>query len=168
MTRSVKEKEKYENKNVNPQFDFYLLGNNFRNSDIHAFIGLQDFKRIEKSTNKRIKLFNYFKSNVNSNIVHLPIETKNSTDVAFSIPLVFKNIEHKKTMLDFCKNSNIETRPIISGNLLKQTCYSHFDDYTKFENSEYVDIHGFYVGLYSKLKFEKVKLLVKEINKLNV
>lgn len=168
MTRSVKEKEKYENKNVNPQFDFYLLGNNFRNSDIHAFIGLQDFKRIEKSTNKRIKLFNYFKLNVNSNIVHLTTETKNSTDVAFSIPLVFKNIEHKKIMLDFCKNYNIETRPIISGNLLKQTCYSQFDDYTKFENSEYIDIHGFYVGLHSKLKFEQVKLLVEEINKLNV
>jgi len=147
MTRSVKEKEKYENKNVNPQFDFYLLGNNFRNSDIHAFIGLQDFKRIEKSTNKRIKY---------------------STDVAFSIPLVFKNIEHKKIMLDFCKNSNIETRPIISGNLLKQTCYSHFDNYTKFKNSEYIDVHGFYVGLHSKLKFEYVKLLVEEINKLSI
>lgn len=168
MTRSVKEKEKYENKNVNPQFDFYLLGNNFRNSDIHAFIGLQDFKRIEKSTNKRIELFNYFKLNVNSNIVHLTTEIKNSTDVAFSIPLVFKNIEHKKIILDFCKNYNIETRPIISGNLLKQTCYSKFDDYTKFKNSEYVDIHGFYVGLHSKLKFEHVKLLVEEINKLNV
>ena len=168
MTRSVKEKEKYENKNVNPQFDFYLLGNNFRNSDIHAFIGLQDFKRIEKFTNKRIQLFNYFKSNVNSNIVHLTTETKGSTDVAFSIPLVFKNIEHKKIILDFCKNYNIETRPIISGNLLKQTCYSHFDDYTKFKNSEYIDIHGFYVGLHFKLKFEYVKLLVEEINKLSI
>jgi len=56
MTRSVKEKEKYENKNVNPQFDFYSLGNNFRNSDIHALVGLQDFKRIKKST---IKELNY-------------------------------------------------------------------------------------------------------------
>jgi len=168
MTRSVKEKEKYENKNVNPQFDFYLLGNNFRNSDIHAFIGLQDFKRIETCTNKRIQLFNYFKLNVNSNIVHLTTETKGSTDVAFSIPLVFKNIEHKKIMLDFCKNFNIETRPIISGNLLKQTCYSHLDDYTKFKNSEYIDVHGFYVGLHSKLTLKKIKLLVEEINKLNI
>lgn len=168
MTRSVKEKEKYENKNVDPQFDFYLLGNNFRNSDIHAFIGLQDFKRIEKSTNKRIKLFNYFKSNVNSNIVHLPTETKNSINVAFSIPLVFKNVNNKKIILDFCKNSNIETRPIISGNLLKQTCYSKFDDYNKFKNSEYIDIHGFYVGLHSKLKLNSIKILIREINKLNI
>lgn len=168
MTRSVKEKEKYENKNVDPQFDFYLLGNNFRNSDIHAFIGLQDFKRIEKSKNKRIKLFNYFKSNVNSNIVHLPTETKNSINVAFSIPLVFKNVNNKKIILDFCKNSNIETRPIISGNLLKQTCYSKFDDYNKFKNSEYIDIHGFYVGLHSKLKLNSIKILIREINKLNI
>ena len=169
MVRSLPDnKAKYSNPDVDARFDFFLLGNNFRNSDIHAFIGLQDFKRIEKSTNRRIQLFNYFKSNINSNIVHLTTETKGSTDVAFSIPLVFKNAEHKKIILDFCKNSNIETRPIISGNLLKQTCYSQFDDYTKFKNSEYVDIHGFYVGLHSKLKLEQVKLLVNEINKLSV
>lgn len=166
MTRSVKEKEKYENKKVNPKFDFYLLGNNFRNSDIHALVGLQDFKRIEKFTNKRIKLLNYFRSNVNQNIVILPKETENVIDVAFSIPLVFKNIEHKKIILDFCKESNIETRPIISGNLLRQTCYNHFDDYTKFKNSEYIDAHGFYVGLHYKLGLSHIKILLEQINKL--
>ena len=38
----------------------------------------------------------------------------------------------------------------------------------QFENSEYVDIHGFYVGLHSKLKLEQLKSLVEEINKLSV
>lgn len=166
MTRSVKEREKYENKNVNPQFDFYLLGNNFRNTDINAFIGLQNFNKIEKSTNKRIEFFNYFKSNINKNVVMLSKETLHGTDVPFSIPFIFKDINHKNIILKYCKNVNIETRPIISGNLLKQTCYSKFDDYNKFENSEYIDTHGFYVGLHSKLKMKHLKILINEINKL--
>jgi dTDP-4-amino-4,6-dideoxygalactose transaminase len=47
MTRSVKNPEKYINKDVDSRFDFYFLGSNFRNTDINAFIGLLDFKRIK-------------------------------------------------------------------------------------------------------------------------
>lgn len=93
-------------------------------------------------------------------------ETWHGTDVPFSIPFIFKDINHKNIILKYCKNVNIETRPIISGNLLKQTCYSKFDDYNKFENSEYIDTHGFYVGLHSKLKMKHLKILINEINKL--
>lgn len=170
MTRSINknDRQKYDNKNVDPQFDFYLLANNFRNSDIHAFIGLQDFKRIEKSKNKRIELFNYFKSKIKDNILDLPISDENSTYVLFSIPLIFKNKNNKNIILNFCKENNIETRPIISGNLLKQTCYSKFEDYNEFKISEYIDIHGFYVGLHPKLTFNHIEVLVNQINKLNI
>ena len=170
MTRSVdkNDRHKYDNKKVDSQFDFYLLANNFRNSDIHAYIGLQDFNRIDKSKNKRIDLFNYFKSNVKENILDLPIQNQNSIDVLFCIPLIFKNINNKNIILNFCKENNIETRPIISGNLLKQTCYSKFEDYNEFKISEYIDVHGFYVGLHPKLKFSHIKRLVNQINKLNV
>ena len=57
MTRSLSEPQKYNNPDVDSRFDFYCLGNNFRNSDIHAFIGLLDLKRIHKLKKKREKSF---------------------------------------------------------------------------------------------------------------
>ena len=46
-------KIKYKNPDVDPLFDFYCIGNNFRNSDIHAYIGLLDFKRVPLYTSHR-------------------------------------------------------------------------------------------------------------------
>ena len=41
---------------VNPLFDFNMVGNNFRNTDVHAFIGLLDFSRVDGYIKKRHKL----------------------------------------------------------------------------------------------------------------
>jgi dTDP-4-amino-4,6-dideoxygalactose transaminase len=66
MTRSLKNPQNVQNKNVDSQFDFYQLGSNFRNTDINAFIGLLDFNRLGKLKLKRENLFSYFSSNVNN------------------------------------------------------------------------------------------------------
>jgi CDP-6-deoxy-D-xylo-4-hexulose-3-dehydrase len=63
MTRSLKDSKNIQNSNVDSQFDFYQLGNNFRNTDINAFIGLLDFKRLNKLKLKREKIFSLFTKN---------------------------------------------------------------------------------------------------------
>jgi CDP-6-deoxy-D-xylo-4-hexulose-3-dehydrase len=168
MTRSVENNKIYRNINVDPQFDFYLMGNNFRNSDIHAYIGLLDFDRIETYIQKRVKLFNHFKSKVNTDILDLTVEGEKCFNVPFSIPLIFKNIHNKSIILEYCKKNNIETRPIISGNLLKQTCLANVDNYLIYTNSQYIDTNGFYVGLHPKVNIKQLNLLIEEINKLYI
>lgn len=167
MTRSVVDNKKYLNVNVDEKFDFYLIGNNFRNSNIHAYIGLLDFKRKYQYKDRRVELYDLFKKNINVNEMFFPSDSNDiKTHVPFSIPLIFKDIEKKNKIKKLCDELTIENRPIISGNMLKQTCYCKFDDYKKFNNSEFLHNNGFYIGLHYKVEKENIVYLVNEINKI--
>lgn len=168
MVRGVNKNEKYANKNVDKRFDFYLLGNNARNSDINAFIGLQDFKRREEYTNKRRQLYNYFHKFVDSSILNLSSISvnKDKMHVPFCLPLIFKNRKNKESIQEWCDNNKIETRPIISGNLLRQTCFKKYGQPLDFKNSENLHTNGFYVGLHKKVKEKDINRLIKQINNL--
>lgn len=165
MTRSVKNPEKFINKEVDSRFDFYFLGNNFRNTDINAFIGLLDFNRIKQLTDKRINLYNIFKQSLNKSS-YLPSITNKYGHVPFCFPIFCDNPEKRNQAINFCDKNQIESRPIISGNLLKQTCYKKYDDYKKFKNSEYLHNNAFYVGLHSKVNRKNIIKLTNYLNNL--
>jgi len=165
MTRSVKNPGKYINKDVDSRFDFYFLGSNFRNTDINAVIGLLDFNRIEELTNKRINLYNIYKQSLN-NSLYLPNITNKFGHVPFCFPIFCKNSEKRNLAIKFCNDNEIESRPIISGNLLKQTCYKQYGDYKNFKNSEYLHNNAFYVGLHSKVTKENIIKLTNYLNNL--
>lgn len=165
MTRVINN-TKYKNEDVHESFDFYNKGNNFRNSDINAFIGLLDFKNIKKHIHNRKEMYEYFKSNIkNKNSLLLFNDSCFKENVLFSIPLIFNDISLKEKVLSFCEKNSIETRPIISGNLLRQTCFKNIDDFKKFENAEFVHKNGFYIGLHSKVTKKQILNLVNFINK---
>jgi len=171
LTRELKNYEatktkKVSNKKVDALFDFYSLGNNYRSNNIAAFMGSLDFKRIDYYESKRIELYNEF--NLNSDKFILPVEHKGNKNVMFCLPIISREPDAKfinkiKTQI---KELGIEYRPIISGNLLRQTCYNKFDDYKKFENAEHLHNYGFYIGLHTKLKNSQVKNLAKRLNQI--
>lgn len=163
MTRSVTNNKKYINPNVDSKFDFYLLGNNFRNSNIHSFIGLLDLKRRDQYKRARISLYDMFKSKTDHFLLYPNDSDKTRTNVPFSIPLIFTNSSIKDEAKKICESSSIENRPIISGNLLKQTCYRQYDDYKQFEVSEFLHCNAFYVGLHYKVKHEHINYLTDKI-----
>jgi len=165
MTRSLAvydiDASRYNNPEVNKLFDFYSLGNNFRNTDIHAFIGLLDFSRIQSYSEKRLKVYDHIKNVLEGKDLILPINFKNRTAVPFCFPFLSKDLNLIKKLMNFCKENHIEIRPIISGNLLKQTCYKKYDDYRNFKNSEFLHTHGFYIGIYPSLKNKQIDILKK-------
>lgn len=171
MTRSLNtygfDTKKINNPKVDQLFDFYSLGDNYRNSDLNAFIGQLDFDRIDLYTNSRKKLYSIFKENLDQNKYYLPPDRDKCFDVPFCIPIIAKNknkIRFKKA-LDICKKLGIEYRPIVSGFLGYQTCYKQFFNNEKdYSNSIYLHKYGFYIGLYHGLKSNN---LIKLANTLN-
>jgi len=165
MTRSLTvydiDSSKYRNPEVNKLFDFYSLGNNFRNTDINAFIGLLDFARIDSYYEKRLKIYDHIKNVLEGKHLILPTDFKNRTAIPFCFPFLSKDLNLIKKLMNFCKENHIETRPIISGNLLKQTCYKKYDNYKNFKNSEFLHTHGFYIGIYPKLSEKQINILKK-------
>jgi len=174
MVRSLgmygRDAKEYNNKNVDPLFDFYSLGNNFRNSDIHAFIGRLDLRRFREYKKTRRKLYELFRSKLNSKKFYLPKEKDAKKEaVPFCLPIIVKdkNLNLINRCKDFCKKSNIEYRPIISGFLGYQTCYKDFFENEKeYKNSIYIHRYGFYVGLHPKVKEKDILYLTNILNSL--
>lgn len=161
MTRSISEPQKYNNPDVDSRFDFYCLGNNFRNSDIHAFIGLLDLKRINKLKKKRENLFKLFAEEL-SNFDYSIESIKQHSP--FCLPIICRDEKQKKQISEFCETNQIETRPIISGNLLRQTCYMKYANPENFPNSDFLHKNCFYVGLHYNVTEKQILKLVKFIN----
>lgn len=166
-------KKLYSNNNVDKRFDFYSLGNNFRNSDIHAFIGLLDFQRRFKYIKKRRQLYGLFQFSLNKDRYILPeddyIRPPNSWHVPFCIPIICKGETTQKRLYkikDYCIANSIETRPIISGFLGYQTAYKGMMEEKDYPNSVYLHNNGIYIGLNTKVKKAQILKLVDFLNKI--
>jgi CDP-6-deoxy-D-xylo-4-hexulose-3-dehydrase len=164
----------YENKKVDSRFDFYCLGNNFRNSDIHAFIGLLDFKRRFKYVKQRRKLYGVFQRNINKDRYLLPHEyitddTDSSWYVPFCIPIICKGEQRPERLVkikEYCLENSIETRPIISGFLGYQTAYEGMMDEKDYPNSVFLHNNGIYIGLHPKVTKKQILKLTDFLNKI--
>jgi CDP-4-dehydro-6-deoxyglucose reductase, E1 len=157
------------NKKVDSLFDFYSLGDNYRNTDLNAFIGQLDFARIDEYTNSRKKIYNIFKNNIDTDKYYLPADIANCFDVPFCIPIIVKNKNKNriKKALELCKNLKIEYRPVVSGYLGYQTCYKeYFKSNKDYPNSLYLHDYAIYIGLYDGIKIKSVLKLTKELNKI--
>ncbi len=161
MTRSLsKNKEKYINPDVDSRFDFRFLGDNYRNTNINAFIGQLDFARVDKYIKVRRDLYDYFKNFCEPISDRVVTVNRKEGDVPFSLPFVLPSKKIRECVQLYCSNNKIENRPIISGNLLRQTCLKKYGNPIKFTNSELLHHRGLYVGLHSKVEKENIKNLV--------
>lgn len=158
--------KKYKNDNVDALFDFYCLGNNYRNTDINAFIGQKDLTRATFYKNRRQYLYNIYQSLLDRNIYYLPsLNRSKEEDVPFCLPVIPKDKSIKEKAIDICKNNNIEYRPIISGFLGYQTCYKpYFTTDKDYPNSIFLHNNGFYVGLHPGLTEDQIITLVTMLN----
>jgi len=167
MTRSIRTPNKYQNRDVDPLFDFYLKGNNFRNTNINAFICSLDFARESHYIKDKNIKYKMFKELTSEHLI-FPEPSNDTVDVPFCLPIIMKPTKAKKikALKQHCSHHSIEFRPLISGNLLKQTAFTEYDDGENFKNSTYLHHNSFYIGLPNKLKKRQIKKFCKALNTL--
>jgi dTDP-4-amino-4,6-dideoxygalactose transaminase len=172
MTRGLKvyglDSEKYENNDVDPLFDFHCFGNNYRNTDINAYIGQLDLDRADNYKQKRKELYEIFRSNLDPKKYYLPKRNRDlEEDVPFCLPVIPYSESDKPKALGVCSSKSIEYRPIISGFLGYQTCYKrYFKNYIEesYLNSIFLHKNGFYVGLHAGLSENQIIEFTKMLN----
>ena len=170
-SRNLSNERKISNNNphLDKRFIFYNSGFNLRPTEIAGAIGRSQFKdlfKFKKIRNlNRKNIINFFKKykKINRSIKVIK-PNKNVNPSWFGLPLIVnkKNLL-KKLMLRLEKNG-IETRPIISGNFLKQPSVKKYGliKNIKFKNADYINNHGFFIGL----PFDKIKInILKKIER---
>jgi CDP-4-dehydro-6-deoxyglucose reductase, E1 len=136
-------------KNLHKDIDFNFLflttGFNVRNTEMSAVLGQLQIKNLNKFIRIRnknhisfLKIIEKFKD-----YFLLP---DNSGISSFCLPLILKDTSLKKPLKDFLTKKGIESRPIISGNLLKQPFLREFVNHEQFPNADFIHSNAFYIG----------------------
>ncbi len=158
------------NKNLNNhlrKFRFFLPGYNIRPTELSAIIGLEQMKKIKRFINNRKDNAKFFYDIFKEKKLILQKFNKDSTYFGFSI--ILKN--QYTDIYELIKKINllgIETRPIISGNILNNQMmrYADYSIYKKPINANYVEKFGFMIGNRSKLFSGKEKKILKNLVKI--
>lgn len=144
----VEHHQYHKDKHNDIDFSFLFLtdGFNFRNTELHATIGLSQIKKLDDYIKIRNKNYRHFLSLCNNYKEHLILIDKPGIS-SFSLPFLFKDRHKKKEFQKLLFERGIESRPMISGNLLKQPFLKHLNkDHKDFPNAEFVHHNSFYIG----------------------
>jgi CDP-6-deoxy-D-xylo-4-hexulose-3-dehydrase len=155
-------KNKYSD--LNPQFLFITEGYNVRNHEICAVLGSSQLKRLDNMISKRRSNYNLFYSIITKYREYFHVPSSSESNSSFAFPLVAKDDAVAQRLKDNLKKSGIETRPIVSGNILKQP---FLKDYRIEKGAKgFIDeLHrnGVYVGNNHFIGEKELKLLDKVI-----
>ncbi len=158
-SRGLKNEKKIskKNKHLDPRFIFFNSGFNLRPTDISASIGLSQFKDMNdfisiRNKNRSLIVNSLKKSKIVNENFYFIEANKNVKPSWFGIPIYIKNKNKRKNFIKNIENKGVETRPIISGNFIKQPSVKKYKllSGVKFLNSDIVNDHGFFIGLPSK------------------
>lgn len=151
-------------------FNFINSGFNLRPLDLTAAIALSQFKRLKEMMNTRKKnrdliIKSLKKSNNWKNQFTFFEPTNNLNPSWFGFPILINKdfINSKTNFLKYLNLKGIETRPILSGNFLKQPAAKLYELNKKkyiFKNSQEIEKRGFFIGLPTK------RILNSQINNL--
>lgn len=136
----------YRKKYKEIDFDFLFLtdGFNVRNTELSAVLGTSQIKKLDEYIKIRNGAHMEFLEIVKEYPDYLFAPYKNGIS-SFSLPLILKKTGHKTKLQKFLYKKGVETRPIISGNLLRQPFLKSYK-YQDFPNAEFLHHNGFYIG----------------------
>tara|TARA_R110000851_G_C13098336_1_gene567836 strand:- start:2783 stop:3931 length:1149 start_codon:yes stop_codon:yes gene_type:complete len=126
--------------NFKALYTFYYPGFNFRSSDLQAFIGLQQIKRLPQMNKMRQNNFNFFYDNISTG---WKLDLKNYSFISnMAFPAIAQNIEKIKQRL---VKAEIEHRPLICGSIGKQPFWIDRFGECNLKNANIVHNFGIYV-----------------------
>ena len=151
-TRQLPKNNKLYLKSDNPfeeSFRFILPGYNLRPIEMSGAIGIEQLKKLPNFIEERRKNAAYFINKFgNDKRFIIQKEIEQSSWFGFSF-IIRDNLGiSREDIINKLMSNNIEVRPIVSGNFLKNEVIKYFD-YEIFENvnnAELLDKNGFFVG----------------------
>jgi len=139
-----------EHREKHPDVDFQFLfltdGLNVRNTELHAVLGIAQLEHLDRYIgirNENYKKFTEILTPYATVVRALPLRDGISS---FSLPFFFVDKEVKQAFQKRIKEAGIESRPIISGNLMRQPFLRSYAEPKQFPNAEFIHEHGFYIG----------------------
>ena len=157
---SIELRKKYNIDDFNAPYTFYYPGFNIRCTEIQAFLGIGQLKKIDDIVKKRYENFILYQDLL-SEINFLSLEHHDVVS-NFAYPIV-----HEKTQAISKSLSKLDIahRPLISGSISKQPFWIDRYGFEHLKNGEEVHRNGFYVPNNHEILFSEIELICDVIKK---
>lgn len=158
-TRELEDKNKYLEKypEIDPRFLFINQGYNLRITELQAAIGLVQLPKLMGFVNARRENTAGWNEGLSrwNKYFSFQTETKNSKSSCFGFPLIIKNPDlfSVQDITEYLNANNIETRPIICGNIAAQPAMKLFEHRAvgDLRHSTNIMKNGFSIGNHQAL-----------------
>lgn len=155
-------RQKYNVDEFSEMYTFYLPGFNLRSTDLQAFLGIEQLKKVDDVIEKRNKNFHIYRE-ILSDKIWFPTEVEDSYTANFSIPVILTSIDKKEKLIKLLRENNIECRPLISGSMGTQPFYTRLYGEVELRNCTIVDERGIYVPNHPDLTREQIEFICELI-----
>jgi CDP-6-deoxy-D-xylo-4-hexulose-3-dehydrase len=159
-SKQIELREKYNIGDFRSLYTFYYPGFNLRATDLQAFIGLGQLKKLDDIVkNRHINYQRYHKGIINNEWKVKP--PTNSFISNFSYPVITKNITE---LVEKLTENNIECRPLICGSINEHPFW--YERYGKQELpiSKKVHEYGLYLPNNHQMTLEEVDKVINIVN----
>lgn len=136
---------KAEHPDIDFNFLFLTDGFNVRNTEFSAVLGLEQLRRIDAYIAVRNRNYAAFLTQCRRFSQYLMVVEKNGVS-SFVLPFFFWDKQHKEAFQDVIRSVGIESRPLISGNLLRQPFLLNYRKRESCPNAEFIHENAFYIG----------------------
>lgn len=153
-------REKYKIQNFKSLYTFYYPGFNLRATDLQAFLGLEQMKKLDFII--KIRNENYLKYlNEINNKFWTVSPPENSFISNFSFPIITNKIDE---LVNNLTENEIECRPLICGSISEHPFW--FERYGKLDLpiAKLVNDYGLYVPNNHQMSQEEISKIIKVIN----
>jgi CDP-6-deoxy-D-xylo-4-hexulose-3-dehydrase len=173
-SRETDRKKYYEKKykNIDPRFIFLDVGFNLRPTEVQADFALAQLKKLKKIISIRRRNYKYYYNylkKLNNHEIIIQEEEKKSKASWFGFCVVlnkrtYPNLNSKELAI-YLKKNNIESRPIIAGNIGKHPAMKLYSSKTRcsMENSNNVMNNGMSLGLHQNITKKDIKFVCDKI-----
>ena len=144
--------------NIDFRFLFLTDGFNMRNTEQHAVLGLTQLKELDKAIEIRNRNYARFMQICQKHKESLFI-LESAGISSFALPYLFKKSGQMERFQEKLNEAGIESRPVLSGNLLRQPFLKNYYDTSRFRNADFLHTNAFYIGNNQFVGEQQLKLL---------
>ena len=141
-------------------YSFYSNGFNFRNTDLHAFLGLEQLKHLDSFIAARNRNFNSYVRYVNQSYWKPAVYSDRFVS-NFAYPLI---VENRDYLVDVLRSNGIECRPLIAGSLGRQPFYIKQFRAKGLKNADKIHNEGLYIPNNHELTEDDIQKICNVIN----
>jgi len=156
-------RSEYNISEFNSLFTAYVPGFNLRSTDLQAFIGLQQIKKVEKLVKSRNNIFSVYRKLLKSSLWK-PVTRQNQFISSMMYPLI---VENRDDVVRELSKHKIETRPLVAGNIGNHPAYFNNFEKVFLKNAQYLDKHGLQIPNHQDLTIDEITLISSIVNRVS-